>query len=792
MEPEGAGTDEPLSGVRVLDLSSRALSGIGRRLAELGADVLRIEPPGERRADQGDMDVDTVAVAIARFGKAHLALDLGKQADRGAFEELASRADLLIETAPPGSEQERVLDVAGLHMRNPGLVTLSVSPFGRGSHERWQATDPVLQALAGPLSRSGAPNREPLLAPADLALNCAIEQAFFLLLLAYFHRLRSGVGDHLEVSLLEAAAQAFDPSFGMGGSAISGMRPADISRGDLAGYLPYPIVRCADGFVRLCILAPRQWKAMFAWMGEPPEFADPSFETTLVRIGSRPLQEATARFLSEKTCAAVEAESQRRGIPIASLRAFDEAIDAEHFCARDVFASLPVAEGVAATAPNGVFVVDGARAVAHERTDRGAWGPRKGVSAGADEPFLSGRPLAGVRVLDLGVIIAGAEQGRLLADFGAEVIKVENSAFPDGSRQIQPGMASGGKISPSFACGNRNKKSIGLNLRTAEGRDLFLGLARKADVVLSNFKPGTLESLGLDNATLLRANPRLILADSSAFGATGPWSGRMGYGPLVRASAGLTALWRYEDEPETFRDSLTVYPDHVAARVVAAGVIALLIRRASTGGGGVVSVSQAEVMLSHLSAQIAQRSLERTGVTIEGSAHDAPWGVFACAGEDEWCVVTVRDDADWASLCRVMERGDLAADPALAHADGRRAQRAHVEAALEAWLVEMTPHAAMTALQGAGVPAGAVLRPPDLLEFPPLARRGALRMMRQTHMPEPFYVQYECAPSENIADPPLRSAPLRGEHTREIASDLLELEDEEIDRLIAAGVLELD
>ncbi len=186
--------------------------------------------------------------------------------------------------------------------------------------------------------------------------------------------------------------------------------------------------------------------------------------------------------------------------------------------------------------------------------------------------------LAGLRVLDLGVIVVGADTGRMFADEGADVIKIESRAFPDGSRQAM----GDGPMAPSFAWGHRNKRSLGLDLRSDEGKKLFLALAEHSDLVLSNFRPGTMESLGLGYAELSRVNPGIVMVDSSALGSTGPESRSMGYGPLVRASTGLTTLWRYPDQPDGFCDSVTIYPDHTSARIGAVGALAMLMRR---GGG---------------------------------------------------------------------------------------------------------------------------------------------------------------------------------------------------------------
>ncbi len=157
--------------------------------------------------------------------------------------------------------------------------------------------------------------------------------------------------------------------------------------------------------------------------------------------------------------------------------------------------------------------------------------------------MTTNRPFDGLRILDLGVIVAGGELGRLFGDLGAEVIKIESATYPDGLRQTPPGQV----MSRSWALTHRNEYALGLDLRSSQGADIFSRLVAGADAVFANFKPGTLASLGFPYAKLKQLNPRIVLAESSAFGATGPWSARMGYGPLVRATTGVTRLWTSED-----------------------------------------------------------------------------------------------------------------------------------------------------------------------------------------------------------------------------------------------------
>ncbi len=749
--------DLPLAGVRVLDAVPGPLGAIGRFLGELGAEVIRVEPSGggaDRRAGPLVAGVSLPFVA-ANLGKKAATIDLPRDAE--AFLALAKDADILLEARLPG------LDLAAVRAANPALVVVSISDFGEsGPWSGWRASDAVLHALTGGLSRSGLPDRPPLLPPGELTIQTAAPQIAFLALAAFIGRLRSGRGDRLDISLLEAGMQALDPGFGLSGSATSGVPLWKMPRGRTDQRHRYPIFACADGYVRLCVLAPRQWRGMHKWMGEPVEFAGPEWEKLGTRYRSKELLAAYAAFLAPQTRAQAEAGAQAHGVPAAALLDLGEAVATPQMIARHAFEEVQIAPGVGLPFPNGAVEIDGARA--------GIRGP---APAPGDARFSEPRgdftplppadaPLAGVKVLDMGVIVVGGETGRLFADLGADVVKVENGAFPDGQRQTMDDAA----ISMTFAAGHRNKRGLAIDLRSAKGKALFLDLVRDADVLCSNFKPGTLDALGFDRATLEAANPRLVTVDSSAFGASGPWSGRLGYGPLVRASAGLTTQWVYPGEPDSFSDAVTVYPDHVAGRIGACSVLALLIRRMRTGRGGWASLAQAEVMLGQKAAEIAARAAEAAGLEVDPGAVSENL-LLACAGDDEWCVVTLRDEADRA---------------ALAEATGGEP--------VETWAARHTPQEAMALLQAAGVPAGAMLRVGEMPQSPQYHALGTFRDVRHPLIDVPFTVEGRPTRSEHLPDPDQRPAPRIGEHSAEVIADWLGLDETAIAALLANRIIE--
>lgn len=710
----------PLTGLRIIDAVAGPLAPITRILAELGATVLRIAP------DDGDIFEGRAANA-GKVMAADQAADLA--ADRG--EAVFAGADAIVENIG--------LDLAALRATRPALVTMTVSDFGSDtSLSGWAATGPVLHALSGELSRSGIAGQPPLLPPGDLAYQCAAVQAAWALLAACFQARGTGSGDHIDFSALDGAVQALDPGFGIGGSATLG-RPAHLLSRDRPprGY-QYPIIACADGHVRICLLAVRQWQGMFRWLGEPPAFADPAFNKVGVRYKSPDLLPAIAAFFAGQTRDELTSAGEAHGVPIAALSKLSEVRDIAQFRERAVFsdAGLPA-------------------------------GPIR-ITPGEAPPPRAVGDFAGLKVLDLGIIVVGAEAGRLFADLGADVIKIESRAFPDGNRQshLPYGLSAG------FANGHRNKRSLGLDLRDPRGKALFLRLAAGADLILSNFKPGALAGLGLDFATLAAANPNIVAVESSAFGDTGPWRRRMGYGPLVRAATGLTDLWRYPDDPESFSDSITIYPDHVAGRVSAIAALALLMH-----GGGHAAIAQTEVLLAQFAADIARAAAGQVVVP------DAPWGVFPAQGDDEWCVVTVRGDADWRRLC-----GIIGGDPALDR-EARSASRHEIDTLVTGWLAGRSAEAAMHSLQAAGVPAARMLRVADLPGFAYYAERGLFRAEAHPHIDEDITGEAWHARTSRPA-PPARPAPLMGEHSAKVLAEWLGLDAAEIAELVTAGIVQ--
>jgi crotonobetainyl-CoA:carnitine CoA-transferase CaiB-like acyl-CoA transferase len=397
------------------------------------------------------------------------------------------------------------------------------------------------------------------------------------------------------------------------------------------------------------------------------------------------------------------------------------------------------------------------------------------------------RPLEGVRVADLTMMWAGPYATKLLAEMGAEVIKVESPRAWDNIRTLlpQPGVASPWNTAYYFNEYNRDKKSLILDLADERGHDVFMRFVTTCDVVIENYRADVLDKLGLGYDVLRAARPDVILVSMAAFGKSGPDQDLVGFGPVIELMSGLCSLTGYADEDEPFKTGIS-YGDPVGGVYAAASVALALAKRRRTGKGSFIDLAQREGAAVLAGPAFAAASLEGESVPRHyGNRSDrwAPQGAYRCAGADQWIVVSVVTDDEWRACCRVIGRDDLAG----LGADERRARHDELDRVLADWARDRDPQDAMEDLQGAGVPAGRILDSAEIHEDPQLQRRHFW-----VHLPHPVMHRYkqagiawhmaECQPSLT------RHAPFFGEHTREILSTIVGLPDGEIDDLYAAGI----
>lgn len=400
--------------------------------------------------------------------------------------------------------------------------------------------------------------------------------------------------------------------------------------------------------------------------------------------------------------------------------------------------------------------------------------------------------LSDLRVVDLSMGWSGPLATRHFADMGAEVIKVESIQYFDWWRgwdltkeMIDERMY---EQSASFNLMNRNKSGITLDLTSKEGVGLLKRLVKISDVVIENQAGAVLPKLGLDYPRLREVNPRIIMISLPAFGCTGAWREYRAYGSTVEQASGLPHLTGEPDWPPTMHH--VAYGDAVAGINAAAAVLVALHHRDRTGEGQFIDLSQVECLFPLAAHGIIQQSMNHTPPLRHGNRHarHAPYGVFPCAGEDRWLVITVTDDREWQALCQVMGRPDLAGDDRWATEPRRKAAEKEIEAAIRKWTVAQEPFEAMQALQARGVPAAGVRAPYDLMQEPQLLERDFLKWLDRAYVGTQVHTRPPFRMSSGLRDIETPS-PCLGEHNAEVLSRLLGLGPEELQALEAKGVI---
>ena len=340
-------------------------------------------------------------------------------------------------------------------------------------------------------------------------------------------------------------------------------------------------------------------------------------------------------------------------------------------------------------------------------------------------------PLAGVRVLELGQVVAGPYCGQVLADLGADVVKVEPPGIGDVLRQW--GWTPEGGDSLWWRVAARGKRSITVDLRTNDGQALVRRLVRDVDVVVENFRPGTLEKWGLGYDALSADNAGLVLVRVSGFGQDGPYSGRAGYAAVGEAMGGLRALTGYPDRPPV-RVGLSL-GDSLTGLTAAVGALAALVERQTSRLGQVVDAALYESVLALTEALVPEWSVaglvrERTGATLRGIA---PSNVYPTA--DGEVLVAANQDSVFARLCEVMGRSELTTDPRYADHRARGEHQEELDALIGDWTRTQPAQQLLEALHDAGVPAGLLYTPADMAADPHFTARGSLQEVDGLLMP---------------------------------------------------------
>lgn len=399
--------------------------------------------------------------------------------------------------------------------------------------------------------------------------------------------------------------------------------------------------------------------------------------------------------------------------------------------------------------------------------------------------------LQGIKVADFSWIIAGPLTGKFLADFGAEVTRIESSTSPDVLRSVWPmkdGIA-GIDRSPTFARYNAGKYGVSLNLRHPKGVEVAKRIVAWADIVLENFTPGAMERLGLGYEDLRKMKSDIIMLSLPMLGRTGPLATHPGLGVQLSDLIGFGNVTGWPDrEPNTPPGA---YTDFISPHYAISVLMAALDYRRRTGKGQYIELSQYEAGLNFMAPVIMDWTVNGREPIRKGNRcdHAVPHGVYRCQGEERWCAIAVFTDEEWESLCQLMDDPALAKDPMYATLMGRIEHAEEIDRLVEEWTMRHWAEEVMSKLQEAGVPAGVVANGRDLYEDRQLAARGFYKELNHAeigphHYPGPPF-KLSKTPGE-----PHSPAPCLGQHNEYVYRQVLGMSDEEFVQLLNEGVFD--
>ncbi len=793
-----------LSSCRVLDLTDESGWVAGRVLADLGAVVVKVDPP--------DVDRSTTRWSAYNATKQQLQLDMTTPEGREYLDSLLTRTDILLETARPGdTSYGDALDPDRIATLCPGLVHVSLTPFGRaGPKSRWLASDLELMAAGGAMWLAGEPDREPMRVSEPQSPGWAGAAGALGALVALFERGVSGVGQHVDVSAQAAVipALAHAPTFFDLLGEIPTRAGAFVTGRSVAGARFRAFWQCADGFINFILYGGpagrRTNLRLVEWMmdrgHDPGPLASVDWEdftpTDLTQDAVDVLEAPIAKFFIGITKREFLEEAARReilGYPVSTMA--DIAADPQ-LEAREYWHELPTGEHGAAERHCGAFVrVDGerlrvgpGRRLSRSEALELLSAPGTGVPASSIEPASSA--LGGVNVVVFGGYAAGPHIGKMLANFGATVVHVESRSRPDGFRleyppfkDRRPGINRGG----CFAYFNDSKLGVTLDLKNPAGKDLARRLLAWTDIVVENMRPGVMDRLGLGYEAGRALNPGLIMISTCNMGRTGPRAHTPGFGSQLSALAGFCGLTGEPGGPPMLLYG--PYIDFIASTLGAAAVLGALERRRVTGGGAWVDMAQYEAGLLFMAGALLDH--ERHGVVASrrGNRSDRafPHGAFRC-DDGAWVALSCWSDGQLARLAETIGEPGLTGhrDPA---AVGKRAGREAIDDAIAKWASDRDADDVASTLQQAGVPASVVATVTDLFADRQLAHRGTWR-----RMPHPEIGPITCYfPPFDLSRTPgevTRAAPLLGEHNDDVFRDVLGLSDDEYADCARAGAFD--
>lgn len=810
-----------LSDYRVIDLTNERGHIAGFMLAQMGAEVIAVEPPegsSARTLAPFANDVEGPDTSLHHWaynrGKKSVVIDVETQEGQADLRRLAEGADFVFENFAPGYLDSIGCGYDVLAEANPGLIHVSMTPFGNNGPKRdWAATDITLQASAGNMALTGDPDRAPLRAGGSLPQafhNVASEAVGAALMALYERQGRSGLGQFIDMSTQQSmnqATQSMSLSTPLGGSTPvrSGAGAA------LAGLKVQLMWPCKDGYASVSFLFGGGFahftQNLMNWVHEEG-FCDEAtrdknwLEYPLMLLdGREPVEEydrvkaVLGEFFMTKTKAELLREAMIRRLLITPVTTTEEVCNSEQLADRGYWQEVDHGDLGTVTYP-GDFAKFSRTPLEHldappsvgEHTDEVLSAPaRTPAVPSRDAAPSSDRPLEGVKILDFMWAMAGPAASRVLADYGAEIVRVESEHKPDAVRSLAPfpGDEADPDLSGIFNNMNAGKMGMALDMRKPEAIDVIWDLIDWADVVMESFSPKAMAAWGIDYESVRKRKPDIIMTSSCLMGQTGPLRLLAGYGTMAAAISGFFYPVGWTDRDPT--GPYSAYTDYTSPRWLVASVMGALLHKQKTGEGQYVDLSQSEAALHLMGPALLDYSLNGRIAERVGNRDlvFAPNGVYATGGDDNWIAVSCVDDAMWDALAREMGRSDLAG----LTVDQRHARHDELDELLTEFTSQHDGVELMHRLQGAGVASHTVQNSPELAVDPQLLHRN--HFVEVPHGKRGTMVvdgsRFVLTRTPARVD---RAGPTYGEHSFDVLTDILGYDGDRIAELAVAELLE--
>ena len=780
-------------------------------LGDMGADVIKVElergctsrkqPPffdaGEPR------DLKSLNFHAFNRNKRSIVLDPESEADQKVLELLIRKSHFVFEPSPNGTLASFGLAYADVKALNTQIVFVQISAFGvDGPYADFVDSDLVIAAMGGPVSLQGVADRAPVRVTVPQVWRHTGVEAAAGALAAHHRRLKTGAAQYVDLSAQNVLTWTMLNAMG-----AYGIQGEDFQRCGLTfpwgGFdMVYP---CSDGWLIAlpnsavlmgCLplmieegIADKSWLEL-DWEAYDETMRDQSAYHITVFDGSSIL----SAFFAKRTKKELFEFGLAQGISLAPANTLEELLALGHMKARNYwyehnFSGQTVnAPGLWAKPSIGSLAIRKPPPDIGEHTDE--------IKAELNDieykPLATGSvdelPFSGLTVVDFSWVGVGPISTKYLADHGARVIRIESEVRPDVLRGGPPfkDMEPGLDRSQFYGDFNTSKRSLALDLKNPEAIAIARKLVETADIVVESFAPGAISRMGLGYEEIKAINPRVIMVSTCLMGQTGPASQLAGFGYHAGAIAGFYEVTGWQDLGPS--GPWVAYTDTIAPRFISMLLAAAIDHRIRTQEGCYLDVAQIETALHFLGPELMDFQLNGVSATRAGnrSRFFAPQGCYLCSEEDRWCAIAVDTDEQWRNLCRVIGQSELA-DRFRTHAD-RLLAHDEIDAQISHWTAGQDAYEVMRRLQAELIPAGVVQRSSDLLRDPQNKHRGFYHYLKHPVMGEVPYSGHQYKIS-NYNNGPLASAPMLGEHSYEILSQVLNFSDEEIAAAYASGAI---